>query len=151
MVCLSITGTLLLTGCSTSSSEDSLRPRTADENQSIRDSWYPIRNSECQLIVDSFALIAAAIGGDETKYLSENLEDIRRRLENTGEITSQTLLRLANQTNDESIKSYALEAVPVFARVGDILVDSDEDYLQQMNYLKKYSNLTGKVPNGCKS
>ncbi len=141
----------LLVGCSSPSDDSSLRPRTLAEEEAITNSWYPIANQECQLLVDSLNLIGAAIGGTDIQYLSDNMEEIKRNLEQVGKIVSVRVLELSLATTEPSIRDYAIEAVPVFASLGSIIAEDSEDFTAQMNYLTKLRKLTDRVPDACKS
>jgi hypothetical protein len=140
-----------LTGCSSSAESGALKPRTEKENQAIYDSWYPIKNEECQLIADSFSLIGSAIGSGEIDYLSQNMDEINERLRLGGDLASASLLDLSQKTIDDSIRAYTLEAVPILARIGDLIAEDSTDFGMQLDYLQDFMDLTGRVPNGCKS
>ena len=142
---------LTLAGCSSPSDNSSLRPRTQAEEEAITNSWYPIANEECQLLVDSLNLIGAAIGSTDLQYLSDNMEEIKRNLEQVGKIVSVRVLELSLATTESSIRDYSIEAVPVFASLGSILAEDSEDFTAQMNYLTKLRKLTDRVPDACKS
>jgi len=142
---------LILTGCTFSNSEEGLRPRTAEENLNIQNQWYPVKSKDCQLLVDSFNLIRAAIGSVEMGYLDENLELINSRLELSGRVTSQKILELATTATEPSIREYALEAAPIFAQVGFMIVNDDSDFDKQLKFLEDFSKISGKVPDACKS
>ncbi len=142
---------LLLSNCGSAQRVEDLKPRTAEQNQAIRDEWYPIQNKECQLIVDSFNLFTAAMGTGEVNYLAENMDEVQERIRFTAEITSRALFELSQETQDNSIREYALEAVPIFARLGDIISSGDTEYDSQLRYLAELASLTGRVPSGCKS
>lgn len=146
-----LASTLATTSCSYSTSEEGLRPRTAEENLAIQNSWYPIQSMECQLLVDSFNLARAAIGSGETADILENQELINSRLELTARLTSQKILELATTTNEPSIRDYALEAAPVFAQLGTMIIDSESSLEEQFKFLEDFSEITGKVPDACKS
>lgn len=142
---------MLLTGCGTLTSVEGLKPRTAEENQAIQDSWYPVKSEECQLIIDSFQIISAAMGGGDIEYLSSNMDEINGNLQTASEVTSSAMFKLSQDTLDQSIKAYALEALPIFAQVGNLIADDESDVNKQMNLLVDFAKLTGKVPDGCKS
>ena len=76
----------LLSSCSVQSSTDELKPRTVEENQAITDSWYPIKNDECQIFVDAFGLAQTALGSNDSGYLFENMEEIRQRIKQSSEV-----------------------------------------------------------------
>jgi hypothetical protein len=44
----------ILVGCSSTPGDSNLKPRTTAEDDAIRNSWYPIKNKECQLLVDKY-------------------------------------------------------------------------------------------------
>ena len=142
---------ILIPGCSTTSENSSLKPRTTAEEDAIHNSWYPIKNKECQLLVDSLNLIGAAIGSSDLQNLASNMEEIKRNLEQTGQITSMKVLELSLTTSEPSIREWALDAVPVFASLGSIIATDSEDFTSQMAFLTKLRNLTDKVPDACKS
>ena len=142
---------LALSACTIVSEEEGLRPRTTEENNAITDSWYPIQSKECQLFVDAFGLIAAAIGNNDSQYLLDNMEQINRDLETTGFVVSQSLWALSETTLEPSIKEYALEAIPMFIRLSDLIIEDPSDISIQTSYLSEMSELTEKVPDACKS
>lgn len=142
---------MLLTGCSSVTSVEGLKPRTAEENQAIQDSWYPVKSEECQLIIDSFQIISAAMGSGDIEYLSSNMDEINGNLQTASEITSSAMFKLSQDTLDQSIKAYSLEALPIFAQVGNLIADDELDVDKQMSLLVDFAKLTGKVPDGCKS
>jgi hypothetical protein len=141
----------ILVGCSSTPGDSNLKPRTAAEDDAIHNSWYPIKNKECQLLVDSLNLIGAAIGSSDLEYLADSMEEIKRNLEQAGQITSIKVLELSLTTTEPSIREYAIEAVPVFASLGSIIAEDSEDFTAQMNYLTKLRKLTDRVPDACKS
>lgn len=141
---------ILIPGCSTTSENSSLKPRTTAEEDAIRNSWYPIKNKECQLLVDSLNLIGAAIGNNELQYLADNMEEIKRNLEQAGQITSMKVLELSLTTSEPSIREWALEAVPIFASTSSWIIEDLDDATSQMENLIKFRNLTDKVPDACK-
>jgi len=149
--CILSISLIVISGCSTPSDDSSLRPRTLAEEEAITNSWYPIANQECQLLVDSLNLIGAAIGSTDLQHLSDNMEEIKRNLEQVGKITSVRILELSLATTEPSIREYAIEAVPVFASLGSIIAEDSEDFTAQMNYLTKLRKLTDRVPDACKS
>ena len=140
-----------LSACTFVPVEEGLRPRTAEENNAITDSWYPIQSDECQLLVDSFGLIAAAIGSIESQNLLENMERIKSNLEMTGLMVTPKLYDLSKTTLEPSIKAYALEAIPIFSQLGGIIVDEAGEPSYDMDFLNRMNELTGKVPDACKS
>ena len=142
---------ILIPGCSTTSENSSLKPRTTAEEDAIHNSWHPIKNKECQLLVDSLNLIGAAIGSSDLQHLASNMEEIKRNLEQAGQITSMKVLELSLTTSEPSIREWALDAVPVFASLGSIIATDSEDFTSQMAFLTKLRNLTDKVPDACKS
>lgn len=142
---------IALSACTFVPAEEGLRPRTTEENNAITDSWYPIQSEECQLLVDSFGLITAAIGNVESQKLLENMERIKSDLEMTGLIVTPKLYDLSETTLEPSIKAYALEAIPIFSQLGGIIVDEAGEPLFDMDFLNRFSELTGKVPDACKS
>jgi hypothetical protein len=142
---------LTLSACTFVPAEEGLRPRTSEENNAITDSWYPIQSKECQLLVDSFGLVTAAIGNIESQYLLENMEQIKSNLEMTGVMVTPALVDLAQTTLEPSIQAYALEAIPLFSRLGDLIVDEIGETSNQIDFLQRLSDLTGKVPDACKS
>ena len=149
--CILSISLIVISGCSAPSDDSSLRPRTLAEEEAITNSWYPIANQECQLLVDSLNLIGAAIGSTDLQNLSDNMEEIKRNLEQVGKIASVRVLELSLATTEPSIRDYAIEAVPVFASLGSILAEDSEDFTAQMNYLTKLRKLTDRVPDACKS
>lgn len=140
-----------LSACSFVPIEDGLRPRTAEENNAITDSWYPIQSDECQLLVDSFGLVSAAIGNIDSQYLLENMDEIKSNLEMTGALVAPKLYELSQTTTESSIKSYALEAVPIFSQLGNLITDEAGEPSYQLDFLERLSKLTGKVPDACAS
>jgi len=142
---------LALSACTFVPAEEGLRPRTSEENNAITDSWYPIQSKECQLLVDSFGLVTAAVGNVESQYLLENMDQIKSNLETTGLMVTPALVDLAQTTFEPSIQAYALEAIPLFSRLGDLIADESGDSSSQIDFLQRLSDLTGKVPDACKS
>lgn len=142
---------ILIPGCSNTSEDSSLKPRTTAEEEAIYNAWYPIKNEECQLLVDSLNLIGTAIGSTDLQYLADNMEEIKRNLNQVGQITSMKVLELSLTTTEPSIREYSLEAVPVFASLGSIIADSSEDFTSQTAYLYKLRAITDKVPDACQS
>ena len=142
---------MALSACTFVYEEEGLRPRTADENSAITDSWYPIQSKECQLFVDAFGLITAAIGSTDGQYLLDNMVQIKRDLQTTGYVVSQSLLELSQTTFEPSIKTYALELIPLYVRLGDLVSEDSTDTSLQIEYLNEMSRLTGKIPDACKS
>ena len=142
---------VLITGCTFVSSEEGAKIRTVEENNAITDSWYPIQSMECQLFVDSFGLVAAAIGDLNSQYLLDNMDQIERNLQSTGEIVSQKLFELSLNTEESSIRTYALEAIPFFDSLKNLISDDTSDVNFQVESLNKMYELTGKVPDACKS
>lgn len=140
-----------LTGCTFVPADESPRPRTVEENNEITDSWYPVQSEECQLLVDSFGLVTAAIGSIDDPNLLENMDEINSNLEITGRIVSQKLLELSQSTSEPSIREYALEAIPVFVQLGDLINEDSGDYSSATDFIGKLYGLTGKVPDACKS
>ena len=141
----------VLSACTFVPAEEGLRPRTAEENNAITDSWYPIQSEECQLLVDSFELAKAAIGNAESQYLLDNMDQIKSNLEMTGLMVTPKLLDLSQTTLEPSIKAYALEAIPLFSQLGDLIADEIGETTNQIDFLQRLSDLTGKVPDACKS
>ena len=143
----------LLTACSSTATSDnsSLKPRTSAEQEAIHNSWYPIKSTECQLLVDSMNLLGAAIGRDDLQYLAENMDEIKRNLTQAGQLTSTRILELSLTTTEPSIREWALEAVPIFASVSLMIVDDLADTSGQIEFLTKFQKITGKVPDACKS
>jgi hypothetical protein len=142
---------MALSGCTFVTEEEGLRPRTVEENNAITDSWYPVQSKECQLFIDAFGLMTAAIGSTDGQYLLDNMDQIKRDLETTGYVVSQSLLELSQTTFEPSIKTYALELIPLYVRLGDLITDDSTDTSRQIEYLNEMSRLTGKVPDACKS
>lgn len=142
---------LFLSACTFVSSEDGLRQRSVEENNAITDSWYPIQSEECQLLVDSFGLVSAAVGNVDSKYLLENMDQIKSNLEMTGLMVTPMLYDLSQTTLEPSIKAYALEAIPIFSQLSKLIVDDGGETTNQVDFLQRLSNLTGKVPDACKS
>jgi len=146
-----VTSTLFLTGCSAVSSDDGIKLRSESENSAIRNSWYPIQSKECQLLVDSLSLVSIAIGSIETDYLLENMEKINSNLEETGMLVVPRLIELSQNTSEQSIRDYALEAIPVFSRLDELISEDTGGASGQIEFLSKMADLTGKVPDACKS
>jgi hypothetical protein len=142
---------ITLSACTFVPAEEGLRPRTSEENNAITDSWYPIQSDECQLLVDSFGLVTAAVGNIESQYLLENMEQIKSNLEMTGLLVTPKLYDLSQTTSEPSIKAYALEAIPLFSQLGDLITEESGESSSQIEFLERLSNLTGKVPDACKS
>lgn len=142
---------LTLSACTIAPAEEGQRPRTAKENNAITDSWYPIQSEECQLLVDAFGLVSTSIGNDESQYLIENMDKIKSNLKLTGEIVVPRLYELSQTTLEPSIRAYALEAVPFFSALGDLIVDDLGEPSFQLDFLNSMSELTGKIPDACKS
>ena len=141
----------ILVGCSSTSGDSNLKPRTTAEEDAIRNSWYPIKNKECQLLVDSLNLIGAAIGSSDLEYLAGSMEEIKRNLEQAGQITSIKVLELSLTTKEPSIREWALDAVPIFASVSSWIIEDLNDSTSQMKNLIEFRNLTDRVPDACKS
>ena len=150
-IIVSILCMLTLSACTFVPADESPRPRTAEENNEITDSWYPVQSEECQLLVDSFGLVTAAIGSIDDPNLLKNMEEINSNLEVTGRIVSQKLLELSQSTSEPSIREYALEAIPVFVQLGDLINEDSGDYSSATDFIDKLYGLTGKVPDACKS
>lgn len=144
-------GLLILTACTVIPAEEGARPRTVEENNAITDSWYPIQSEECQLLVDSFGLILAAIGNDDGQYLLDNMDEIKSNLKMTGEIVAPRLYDLSQTTLEPSIKQYALEMIPLFVQLEGMIANDSGDTLFQVELTEKMSELLGKVPDACKS
>jgi hypothetical protein len=142
---------ILIPGCSTTSEDSNLKPRTTAEEDAIYNSWYPIKNKECQLLVDSLNLIRVAIGSNDLQYLAGNMEEIKRNLEQAGQLTSIKVLELSLTTKEPSIKEWALDAVPIFASASSWIIEDLNDTTSQMKNLIKFRNLTDSVPDACKS
>ena len=142
---------VFLNACSYEPEDTGLKPRTEQENNSITDAWYPIKSEECQLIVDGFGLVTLAMGNGDEKYLLNNADEIQEQLEITGDVVSKKFLELAKTTDEESIRDYVLEAVPLFAKLSNLLPFDSEDFDASLAYLEDWAALTGKVPNACKS
>jgi hypothetical protein len=146
-----VTSALSLTACSPVSSDDGIKLRTQSENDAIRNSWFPIQSEECQLLVDSLGLVSAAIGNIETDYLIENMSEIDSNLEETSRIVVPRLLELSQNTKEQSIRAYALEAIPIFSRLDELVLDEIDGAATQIGLLSKMAELTGRVPDACKS
>lgn len=140
-----------LSACTLVPAEEGLRPRSAEENNAITDSWYPIQSQECQLLVDSFGLITAAIGNIDSQSLLANMDQIKNNLEMTGLMVTPKLYDLSQTTLEPSIKAYALEAIPLFSQLGGVIADEASELPYDMEFLNRLSELTGKVPDACKS
>jgi hypothetical protein len=125
--------------------------RTQSENEAIKNSWYPIQDEECQLLVDSLGLVSVAIGNIETDYLLENMSEIDTNLEETSRIVVPRLLELSQNTKEQSIRAYALEAIPVFSRLDELVSEEVDGTATQIGLLASMAELTGKVPDACKS
>ena len=141
----------VLPACTFVPASESPRPRTAEENNAITDSWYPIQSIECQLLVDSMGLAQAAIGSPDSQYLLENMDKIKSNLDLTGQVVSQKLLELSQTTQEPSIREYALEAIPVYAQLGNLISEDVSDFSFSSDILNDMFELTGKVPDACKS
>ena len=142
---------LVLSACTLVPAEEGLRPRSAEENNAITDSWYPIQSQECQVLVDSFGLISAAVGSLDSQSLLENMDQIKSNLEMTSLLVTPKLYDLSQTTLEPSIKEYALEAIPLFSQLGDLIADEVGETSSQIDFFQSLSNLTGKVPDACKS
>ena len=140
-----------LSACTFVPADEGARVRTKEENNAITDSWYPIQSKECQLLVDSFGLIGASIGSPDTQNLIENMDEIKRNLQVTGEVVSRKLIDLSLTTTEPSIREYAIEAIPFFSKLGSLIADDLSQETFQVDYLNKMYKLTGKVPDACKS
>jgi hypothetical protein len=151
MAAVLTTSALILTGCSANSSNDGIALRTQSENEAIKNSWYPIQGQECQLLVDSLGLVSVAIGNIETDYLLENMSEIDTNLEETSRIVVPRLLELSQNTKEQSIRAYALEAIPVFSRLDELVSEEVDGTATQIGLLASMAELTGKVPDACKS
>jgi hypothetical protein len=81
----------------------------------------------------------------------ENMEQIKSNLELTGLMVTPKLFELSQTTLEPSIKAYALEAIPLFSQLGDVIADESSESSDQIDFLQRLSNLTGKVPDACKS
>lgn len=141
----------LLVACAIAPQEEGAKLRTAEEDEALIDAWYPIQSEECQLLVDSFGLIAAAIGSAEMEYQINNLDEIKKNLVSASKIVPPVLLELAQTTNEPSIREYALEAIPIFAQIGDAVVEDSSEFGGSLAFFEKMAKLTGKVPDACKS
>lgn len=141
----------ILASCASTSEDSNLKPRTTAEEDAIRNSWYPIKNKECQLLVDSLNLIGAAIGSSDLQNLASNMEEIKRNLEQAGQITSMKVLELSLTTSEPSIREWALDAVPIFASSSSWIIEDLDDTTSQMENLIKFRKLTDRVPDACKS
>ncbi len=151
LVSVLVTSALTLTACSVVASDDGIKPRTQSENDAIRNSWYPIQSEECQLLVDSLGLVSVAIGNIQTDYLIENMSEIDSNLEETSRIVVPRLLELSQNTMEQSIRAFALEAIPVFSRLDELVSDEIDGAATQIELLSSMAELTGKVPDACKS
>ena len=144
--------TIGLTSCGTYDSASELKPKSAEEQDKIHNSWYPVKSKECQLIVDSFSLVSAAIGSASDENLLNNMDQINENLESAGKTTSTALLNLANTTSEPSIKNWALRAVPIFASVGSMVSTSQSSGAKEMlSYFEGLSKLVEDVPDACRS
>jgi hypothetical protein len=79
------------------------------------------------------------------------MDEIKRNLEVTGEIVSRKLIDLSLTTTEPSIREYAIEAIPFFSKLGSLIADDSSQATFQVDYLNKMYELTGKVPDACKS
>ena len=140
-----------LVACVIAPQEQGAKLRTAEEDEALVDAWYPIQSEECQLLVDSFSLIAAAIGSAEMEYQINNLDEIKKNLVSASKIVPPVLLELAQTTNEPSVREYALEAIPIFAQIGDAVVEDSSEFGGSLALLEKMAKLTGRVPDACKS
>ena len=91
------------------------------------------------------------MGNGNEKYMLENADEIQEQLELTGDIVSKKFLELAKTTEEASIRDYVLEAVPLFAKLRNLLPFDSEDFETSLTYLEDWAALTGKVPDACKS
>ncbi len=64
---------------------------------------------------------------------------------------SQELLDLSQTTTEPSIREYALEAIPLFVQLGDLIAADSSESSSQIDFVNKMYALTGKVPDACKS
>ena len=142
---------LVLSGCTFVPADEGARIRSSEENNAITDAWYPIQSQECQLLVDSFGLVGAAIGSSDTQNLVENMDEIKQNLEMTGEIVTRKLIDLSMTTTESSIREYAIEAIPFFSQLGSLVGGDSVQSEFQIDYLNRMYELTGKVPDACKS
>jgi hypothetical protein len=148
---VSLLSLIFVSGCSFTSDNSGLRQRTTAETEAIRNQWYPIKSEECQVFVDSFSLAAAAVGNTDTEYLAENMEKINSNLEQTALLTSKVIFELALTTSDSSIRKYALEAAPLFAQLGSVIIEDLDSASSQIEFMTKFKELGDKVPDACKS
>jgi hypothetical protein len=102
-------------------------------------------------LVDSFGLVGAAIGSSDTQNLVENMDEIKQNLEMTGEIVTRKLIDLSMTTTESSIREYAIEAIPFFSQLGSLVGGDSVQSEFQIDYLNRMYELTGKVPDACKS
>ena len=142
---------LVLSGCTFVPAEEGARVRTSEENNAITDAWYPIQSEECQLLVSSFGLVGAAIGSPDTQHLVENMDEIKQNLEITGKIVTRELIDLSMTTTESSIREYAIEAIPFFSKLGSLIGGDSAQTELEVKYLNIMYELTGKVPDACKS
>ena len=103
------------------------------------------------MLVDSFGLITAAIGNIDSQSLLANMDQIKNNLEMTGLMVTPKLYDLSQTTLEPSIKAYALEAIPLFSQLGGVIADEASELPYDMEFLNRLSELTGKVPDACKS
>jgi hypothetical protein len=96
-------------------------------------------------------LIGAAIGSSDLEYLADSMEEIKRNLEQAGQITSIKVLELSLTTKEPSIREWALDAVPIFASASSWIIEDLNDSTSQMKNLIEFRNLTDRVPDACKS
>ena len=141
----------LLGACSFEEQDSGLKPRTEAENQAITDSWYPVKSQECQLILDAFGLVTLALGNGNENFVLANSDKVQEQLKITGNVVSKTFLELASNTNEASIRDYVLEAIPLFAKLDNLLPSDSADFDVSLAYLENWASLTGKVPDACKS
>lgn len=141
----------VLSACSFEEQDSGLKPRTEAENQAITDSWYPVKSEECQVILDAFGLVTLAMGNGDEKFLLDNPDKVQEQLEVTGSVVSKKFLELASNTKEASIRDFVLEAIPLFAKLDNLLPSDSEDFDASLAYLEDWAALTSKVPDACKS
>jgi len=142
----------VLSSCGVTQNNQGLKPKTAAEQQAIHNSWFPVKSKDCQLIVDSFALVKAAIGDASDQNLLNNINQINQNLKSAGKVTSTALLNLANTTDEPTIRSWALKAVPIFANIGNIgSENSNQSNDQILSFMSDLSKLVEDVPSACSS
>jgi hypothetical protein len=145
---------IFLTSCafeSPPSGESTLKPRTESENQAITDAWFPIKNQECQAIVDAFGLMRLASMDAERYLATGDTVAAKQTIDTASEIVLERLSSLISSTTDESIRLYTLKSLPIFSQLSSYLTQEEGNFDDQLKFLEKWAELTGEIPSGCKS